>query len=203
MLAVLTFAVSAVILLAGWGEEMAVRAGMIPATVGLPIVPGLLPWWITPLSATLVHGGWLHLAFNLVVLVYCGKLTERSIGSGATTFLYIIGAYAAAVGNWLPDPYSMTPTVGASGAASAFVAATAVFYGQPRTRAIGPVPARLLHVLWVAAAWIVIQLLVGVAGGAGLAGSGNVAIAVGAHIGGFLAGLVLARPLLLWRYRRA
>ncbi|RZM08071.1 MAG: rhomboid family intramembrane serine protease, partial [Sphingomonas sp.] len=49
----------------------------------------------------------------------------------------------------------------------------------------------------LAAAWIGIQLLMGIAG------LGGLTIAIGAHIGGFLAGLVLARPLLAWRYRGA
>ena len=55
-----------------------------------------------------------------------------------------------------------------------------------------------MHVVWLAAAWIGIQLMIGVAG---LGGATR--IAIGAHIGGFLAGLALARPLLLWRYRGA
>jgi membrane associated rhomboid family serine protease len=53
-------------------------------------------------------------------------------------------------------------------------------------------------VLWLAAAWIGVQLLTGLAG----LGGGPL-VAIGAHIGGFLAGLALARPLLLWRYRKA
>ncbi|MEO5971918.1 MAG: rhomboid family intramembrane serine protease, partial [Sphingomicrobium sp.] len=57
---------------------------------------------------------------------------------------------------------------------------------------------RLLNALWLLAAWIVLQLMTGwLAGGQGLL------LATPAHIGGFLAGLALQRPLLLWRYRSA
>ena len=63
-------------------------------------------------------------------------------------------------------------------------------------------PAGVVHVVWLAAAWIGIQLLMGLAGFGSSVGA-NGPIAIGAHIGGFLAGLVLARPLLLWRYRAA
>ena len=88
--------------------------------------------------------------------------------------------------------------IGASGALSAVVGAYALLFGQSRARAIGQFSAGVVHVVWLAAAWIGIQLMIGVAG---LGGFGT--IAIGAHIGGFLAGLAMARPLLLWRYRHA
>jgi membrane associated rhomboid family serine protease len=56
----------------------------------------------------------------------------------------------------------------------------------------------LFNIVWLAAAWIALQMLMFYATtGAGLA------IAIAAHIGGFIAGLLLARPLLLFRYRKA
>ena len=55
----------------------------------------------------------------------------------------------------------------------------------------------LINIAWLAAAWIGIQLLFGYAGA-----TGGMSIAIAAHIGGFLAGLALARPLLMSRYRR-
>ena len=156
-----------------------------------------IPFLLTPLTATLVHGGIAHLLLNMLMLVYCGRQVEAAIGPAALGVLYLVGAYAAAAVQWAFDPQSVSPMIGASGAISAVVAVYALFYGERRARAIGPIPAGAVHVLWLAAAWIGLQLLIGVAG------FGGVAIAVGAHIGGFLAGLVLARPLLLWRYRNA
>ena len=116
--------------------------------------------------------------------------------SRAIWVLYVIGAYAAALGQWVLDPSSTAPLIGASGAISAIIAAYAALYGQTRATALGPIPARVLHVLWLAAAWIGVQLLFALAG---LGGT----IALGAHVGGFLIGLALTRPLLLWRYRSA
>jgi membrane associated rhomboid family serine protease len=52
-----------------------------------------------------------------------------------------------------------------------------------------------VRALWLAAAWIGLQLLLGFAGGSGFG-----AVAIWAHVGGFLAGLLLARPLLRWRF---
>ena len=158
----------------------------------------LVPTWLTPLTATLLHGGIAHVALNLVMLAYCGAQAERALGSGGLGIVYVVGAYAAAAGQWVLGPASPVPMIGASGAISGIVATYALLYGERRARQIGPLPAGLVHVVWLAAAWIGIQAMMGIAGL-----GGGPAIAVGAHIGGFLAGLALARPLLLWRYRRA
>jgi membrane associated rhomboid family serine protease len=55
-----------------------------------------------------------------------------------------------------------------------------------------------LHIVWLALAWTVLQIAVGFA-----AGAQGLLLATPAHIGGFLTGLLLQRPLLLWRYRKA
>jgi membrane associated rhomboid family serine protease len=88
--------------------------------------------------------------------------------------------------------------IGASGAASAVVGAYSLLFGRSRAQAIGPIPAQMVHVLWLAVAWTVINLLTAFA----FLGAG-VAVAAAAHIGGFIAGLALARPLLMWKWRQA
>lgn len=181
----------------GWG---AVQGGFIPARLTAELPADHLfaiPFALTPLTATLVHGGFLHLLLNLVILVFCGRQVERALGAGPLVALYVAGAYLAAAMHWLFEPGSAVPMVGASGAISALVAAYALLFGERRAKPLGPIPANVIHVAWLAAAWIGIQFLIGVAG------VGGVTVAIGAHIGGFVAGLILARPLLLWRYRRA
>ncbi|WP_419807243.1 rhomboid family intramembrane serine protease [Sphingomonas sp.] len=198
-IAALTILVSAVLLVTGWLPAAALSAGFIPGRVDAGAVSApvtLLPVVVTPLTATLIHGGILHLLFNTVMLVYCGKQAERALGARGLIGLYVVGAYAAAVGQWVAGPGSVVPMVGASGAISAIVAAYALLYGERRPKAIGPIPAGVVNVIWLAAAWVGVQLLVG-------AGQGNQPVAIAAHIGGFLAGLALARPLLLWRWRGA
>ncbi len=198
----MTIAISSVLTLTGWVAYAAIAGGFIPASVttaltaphGIP----LLPFWLTPLTATLVHGGFLHLAFNMVMLVYCGRLLERALGWQAMALLYLIGAYAGAAGQWAFGPMEAAPMIGASGAISAIIAAYAMLFSERPVPAIGPIPSRVVRVVWLAAGWIGLQLLIG------FASSGEASpIAIGAHIGGFLAGLALARPLLLWRYRDA
>jgi membrane associated rhomboid family serine protease len=176
-----------------------IEGGFIPARVGAGAAAHafLLPVWLTPLSATLIHGSIVHLALNLVIFVFCGQQVERALGPVALLLLYVAGAYLAAVGHWAFGPDSIAPMIGASGAISAIIAAYALLYGERRARRLGPLSADLVHALWLGAAWVGIQLLMGIAG------IGGMTIAIGAHIGGFIAGLLLARPLLLWRYRRA
>jgi len=196
-----TAAASLLILLSGALPFAAVLGGFLPARFEGLVIPDVhgapVPAWATPLTAALIHAGAAHLTLNLVTMAFAGALTERALGPVGLIVLYLVGAYAAAFGQWLPDPYSTVPMIGASGAISAVVGAYALLYGRGRARAIGPVPATLVHAAWLAAAWVGIQLLVG------LAGFGGGQIAVGAHVGGFLAGLALARPLLMLRYRRA
>lgn len=206
IITIVTIIVSAFLLLANALPYWAINAGFIPLRMTDLGIPSdhmfAIPSLATPLTATLIHGGWAHIALNLVMLVYCGQFVERALGPLGLVILYVVGAYAAAAGHWAFGPESTAPMIGASGAISAVVGAYALLYGERRAQAIGPVPAGVVHVVWLAAAWIGIQLLMGLAGfGASVGASGP--IAIGAHIGGFLAGLVLARPLLLWHYRAA
>lgn len=203
---VATVVVSLAILASGALPVMSLGAGAIAARFCGAVLPAdlpiVVPAWLTPLSCTLIHAGLAHLALNLVMLAYCGAQAERAVGWSGMAILYVVGAYAAALGQWLLAPASPVPMIGASGAISAVVAAYALLFGQRQALSLGPVPGRVVHVLWLAAGWIGIQLLIGFAG-MSVPGAGGATVAIGAHIGGFVAGLALARPLLLWRYRHA
>lgn len=188
----------AVVAFFGLENGAAVLAGFIPARASGLELPGAVPAALTPLSATLVHAGLLHLVFNMVMLLVTGRALEPLLGAGRLLLLYIAGAYLAAAAQWAVQPSSITPMVGASGAVSALVAGYALLYGRQRVRHRDPRIAKLLGVLWLAAGWIGIQLLFDwwAAAATGL----NIATA--AHVGGFIAGL-LATPLLLPRARNA
>ncbi len=199
VLAAVTAILWLLVLVIGASDRAALLMGFVPARFSgeialSPAVPVLL----TPLSATLVHGGLLHLALNLLMLVWCGTLVERVLGRSGLLILYGIGAYAAAIAQWAFDPGEMSPMIGASGAISAVIGAFALSFGRPKTIVQSPALNRLLNALWLLAAWIVLQLMTG-----WLAGAQGLLLATPAHIGGFLAGLALQRPLLLWRYRDA
>lgn len=192
-----------ILLASGLTQDAAIIGGFIPARVeGLDLGPGgappWLPVWLTPLSATLVHAGWLHIGFNMLMLVFCAGQVEQVIRPLPLLVLYLAGAYAAALAQWAIDPSSLVPMVGASGAISAVLATYALLFSNQSVRAIGPISANLVRTLWLGAGWIGLQLLIGFAGRAEV-GFGEIAVA--AHIGGFVAGLLLTRPLLRWRFR--
>ncbi|HEV2816593.1 MAG TPA: rhomboid family intramembrane serine protease [Allosphingosinicella sp.] len=165
----------------------------------------LVPFWLTPLTATLVHAGPIHLAFNLLILTFCGRHVEWVLGAWGIAILYLAGAYAAAAGQYLADPQTAAPMVGASGAISAVLGAYAVLFGRNKVRVGNRRLALALNALWLLAAWVGLNLLVGViARGGFIPGIGPaLTIAVAAHIGGFIPGLILAIPLLKFRYRKA
>lgn len=172
--------------------------GFIAARIGGLDISPAVPAVLTPLSATLVHGDFLHLLMNFLLFAYCGRQVERVLGVIPLVLLYVAGAYAAAAGQYALDPGSTAPMIGASGAISALVGAYAVSFGQPKMIVESLCLNRWLNIAWLMAAWIVLQWIVGFLGGQ----QGTI-IAIGAHVGGFIAGVLLQRPLLLWRYRRA
>jgi membrane associated rhomboid family serine protease len=198
IIALITVAVSAIAIFSGLDYFIAV-AGFIPARLsGLVPLPGALPAWLTPWSSALLHGSWLHLGINMLVLVFIGSQVERIIGAPGLVLAYLIGAIAASAAQFAVDPSSATPMVGASGAISALFGLYAQFFGRPKQVAANQKVNRAIHVAWLLATWVVLQWMSEI-----LAGGQGIMLATPAHIGGFVAGLVLQRPLLLWRYRKA
>jgi membrane associated rhomboid family serine protease len=198
VLAAVTVAAFVIIALGGLSDAAALGLGFIPARLIAEAPWPALPVWLTPLSATLVHAGVLHLMMNLLLLVWCGREVERILGPAPVVVLYVVGAYAAAAGQYLLDPLAEYPMVGASGAISALVGAFAVSFSRPRPIVRSFRLNRALNTLWILVAWVVLQWMT-----AYLLGMQGVMVATGAHVGGFIAGVILQKPLLMWRYRRA
>lgn len=151
-------------------------------------------------TSMFMHGGLLHIAGNLWYLRVFGDNVEDSFGHVRFGVFYVLCGVAAALTQWAIDPYSGVPMVGASGAIAGVLAAYMVLYPGARVQTLVPVviflhivelPAIVLIVLW-----FVLQFFSGVAS-LGLPTGGGVAY--WAHIGGFIAGLVLA---LLMRHGR-
>ncbi|WP_323800863.1 rhomboid family intramembrane serine protease [Parasphingorhabdus sp.] len=192
-----------VLLIFGWQQEALLRGGLFPIRLSgealdLTAYGWLVPAWLTPLSAAFLHAGLLHLSMNMLMLLFCGRYVEQALGPALMAILYGVGAYAAAIAQYAVDTTSMVPMIGASGAVSAILGAYALLFARNRVDAVGPIPSHVVRILWLALAWIGIQLMIGVATSGDLQG-----IAIFAHIGGFVAGLVLTRPLLEWRFRSA
>jgi membrane associated rhomboid family serine protease len=198
-IAILTAAAWLIAWAGGLQELAAMAGGFIPARVaGGGVGPETVPVLLTPLTATLVHSGFAHLFFNLIILLFCGRSVERVLGGQGIVILYLVGAYAAAAAQFAVGPSETVPMVGASGAISAVLGAFALLFGRNKVKVANPRLANLLHALWLVAAWIGIQILIGFT-----YETAGLRIAVFAHIGGFLVGLLLAKPLLLLKWRGA
>lgn len=185
--------------LSNHSEQAALALGFIPLRMSGAAVPwAAAPAFLMPLTATLVHSGPVHLGFNLLVFLWCGNEVERVLGRTGLVVLYLVGAYAAALAQWGVNPMGAVPMVGASGAISAVMGAYALSFGRAKQVTRSVTVNRWINAVWLMAAWVVLQLMMGF-----VAGSEGYLLATPAHIGGFLVGLALQRPLLLWRYRNA
>ena len=183
----------------GQSAQAAYGLGFIPLRVEMPAVGfAAAPVFLTPLTATLVHSGLVHIGFNLLIFVWCGIQVERVLGKGGLIVLYVVGAYAAAAAQWGVNPHGNVPMVGASGAISAVMGAFALSYGRAKAFTNNLRLNRWINVAWLMIAWVVLQTMMGWIGN-----QRGYLLATPAHVGGFAAGLLLQRPLLLWRYRHA
>ena len=194
VLLIANVAVAGLLFLAGPAVNQAVLVdhGLIPLrlTMALDGSTALLPALASLLTHLFLHAGWLHLGMNMIMLLAMGASLEPFAGARRLGLLYLAGGVASALAEWAFTPLGTVPTVGASGAISALIGAQAMLGGRgtqgPWRRGLG-----------LAAAWIAFQVLAGVV----LNGPGF-QLAIAGHIGGFLAGLLLARPLLIHGHAR-
>jgi membrane associated rhomboid family serine protease len=202
-----TALISALILITGYLPEAAVLAGFIPGRLQQELIaPGVwaVPAWLTPLSTLVVHVSALQVFFNVLMLVITGQKTEHAIGWPQFLLLYVVGAFASSAAYMLLAPAAVMPLLGMNGALSAVIGAYSLLYGKPRNPPIGPFSARTVHVAWLAAAWTAISILSALIQTPAQGISTELlAWGAAAPIGGFLAGLGVARPLFMWHWRKA
>ena len=154
-----------------------------------PLIP--LPFWVTLLTSMFLHGGWGHILGNMLYLWIFGDNLERVMGHLRYAFFYIVCGIAAGLAHILFNTASVVPSVGASGAISGVLGGYLLLFPRNRVRVmtwggVTAVPAWLSLGLW-----IVIQFVNGFGSMARTDETGGVAYM--AHIGGFLAGLVLVK----------
>lgn len=143
-------------------------------------------------TSMFMHAGFLHLASNMLYLWIFGDNVEDAMGSIKYLIFYLVGGVIAALTHTFLYPDSQIPTVGASGAISAVLAAYLILYPQSRVLTFIPLgffmQLRLIPASIVLIAWFILQLFNGVLTISGPELSGT---AFWAHIGGFLAGLLI------------
>lgn len=162
------------------------------ACLGEPAQGGPSPF-LSVLTAMFLHGGWLHLAGNLLFLYVFGNNVEDRLGRLRFLGFYLLCGYAATYGFAVLDRDSQVPLVGASGAIAGVLGAYLVLFPRAKVWSLLTffffLPVRLPAWL-VLGGWFVLQYLY--FQGAGLAAGG---VAYGAHVIGFVVGAALAWPL--------
>lgn len=147
---------------------------------------------ITLITSMFLHGGFLHLAGNMLYLWIFGNNVEDALGHFRYLIFYFLCGIAAAYLHILTAPYSKLPMIGASGAVSGVLGAYLLLF--PRARVLSLI---FLGFFWdlvrvpamiVLGFWIVLQLVYGIFSLGGPSGGG---VAWFAHVGGFVAGMAL------------
>ena len=150
------------------------------------------PDWSTLVTSMFLHGGLAHIAGNMLYLWIFGDNVELAMGRVRFFVFYIVCGVVAALAQIWMSPSSAFPLIGASGAISGVLGAYLLLYPYGRVRVlILPFPIIILRVIEVPAMlvlgfWFVLQLLSGI-----FSNPAEPGVAFAAHVGGFLAGMVL------------
>jgi membrane associated rhomboid family serine protease len=183
-------------------DQFLLHYGFVPAVYFH--VSHVQPWnfparFVPMLSSMFLHGGWMHLIGNMWTLWIFGDNVEERMGRRRFLVFYLLTGIIAGITHELTNVDSTVPTVGASGAIAGVLGAYFVLFPHSRIIVLVPifffpfffeVPS-VLYLLF----WFVSQLFAGTL--AGLNAKNVEGVAVWAHAGGFVAGLVLHRFFLL------
>lgn len=184
------------------GQQAVYALGVIPAALlqGKTLAPEiyLVSAEITLLTSMFLHGGWMHLIGNMLYLWIFGNNIEDAMGHTRFIVFYVICGIAAALAQSIPNPSSVIPMIGASGAISGVLGAYLILY--PRARVLVVIPlgfyffSTRLPAMVVLGVWFVFQIVSSL-----LADNSSGGVAWGAHVGGFVAGVLL---IPFFKYRR-
>ncbi len=158
------------------------------------------PWWMTLFTSMFMHGGWLHIAGNMLFLWVFGNNIEDRLGRLRFALFYLLAGLIAVYTQSVIDTSSTAPTIGASGAIAGVLGAYALLY--PRARVLTlvfiiffvtlvEIPALILL-----AVWFILQFIPAL-GQVAVESGGGQGVAYFAHVGGFAFGLAVAGLMLL------
>jgi membrane associated rhomboid family serine protease len=147
------------------------------------------PSW-TLVTSMFLHGGWMHLLGNMLYLWIFGNNIEDVLGHKRFLAFYILAGLIAALSHALPNPASTLPMIGASGAISGILGAYLLLFPKAKVLVLIPLgfiaPIVRIPALLVLGAWFLIQIISSL-----LSDSTGGGVAWGAHVGGFVAGIIL------------
>jgi len=162
--------------------------GLIPSVLmghnQLPMDLYVIPGWLTIFTSMFMHGGFLHLAGNMLYMWIFADNIEDNLGPSKFLLFYFIAGVGAAMTQVLMDTQSQVPMIGASGAIGGVLGAYLI--NHPNARVLVLIPfgffSQLIKIkaLYVLGFWFILQFI-----------SSGGGIAYAAHIGGFVSGMIL------------
>jgi membrane associated rhomboid family serine protease len=169
------------------GEEFIYSWSFIPAR----FIQDPVGNFITLFTSMFMHAGWLHIGSNMLYLIIFGDNVEDLFGHFKFLVFYLMCGVIAMAAQFLAAPYVNIPNLGASGAIAGVLGAYLVLFPRRRVRVllswfVVPMPAII-----VIGVWILLQLFSGF-GSMSTSGASTGGVAYMAHIGGFIAGLILS-----------
>jgi membrane associated rhomboid family serine protease len=165
-----------------------------------PIPINEAPWWVTLFTSMFMHGGFLHIAGNMLFLWVFGNNIEDRLGRLWFPLFYVLAGLIAVYTQALIDTSSTAPTIGASGAIAGVLGAYALLFPQARVLTlifiiffvtVVEIPALILLAIW-----FILQFIPAL-GQVAVESGGGQGVAYFAHVGGFVFGLAVAGALLL------
>lgn len=154
---------------------------------------GPSPIWFTLLSSMFMHGGWAHLGGNMLFLFIFGDNVEKAFGHIRYLAFYLVCGIVASLAQVYSGPDSILPSLGASGAIAGVLGGYLVLFPSNRVRVLLGYFVTSVPAIAMIGLWAVLQFFNGFGQTSVSSATGGVAYM--AHIGGFLAGLVLAFAL--------
>lgn len=152
----------------------------------------------TLLTSMFLHGGWMHLGGNILFLWIFGDNLEEEMGHVGFLLFYLAAGAAAGLAQALPDPGSLVPMVGASGAIAGVMGGYLLLF--PKAKVDVLFIFIIFFRIFAIPAWIVLGLWLGIQIFSGVATPSDAGgVAYWAHVGGFAAGLLLTVPAWLRR----
>ena len=187
-------------------DRLVFAFGLVPARV----VDSPVDEAFTVVSSMFMHGGWAHLGGNMMFLYVFGDNVEDVLGHRRYLGFYLVAGLCAAIAQVMVNTSSVIPMVGASGAIAGVIGAYLLLYPMAPIQVLNPIfllwfflgPLLTLPA-WMVAGWFFVANLVsGVAMVASASAGQGGGTAFFAHLGGFVAGLWLIRPVLAEAKRR-
>ena len=156
-------------------------------SISIPMYPGPTPIYLTLLTSMFMHASWMHIIGNMLYLWIFGDNIEDRIGHAKFLVFYLVCGFAASAAQIVFSANSVIPSLGASGAIAGVLGAYLILFPKKNVRVLFARQVVNMPAFMVLGLWIVLQVVSQV----GVSGGQSSGVAYLAHIGGFIAGVIL------------